>query len=122
VVPELTRSAGIQLNKRVSLQRQRTELSFFTGQFPQTSGPTRSKPSRDHTPLGGFVRGRAPDQPVLPMAASEKEPKRVLTLSELAEQFRELERLREKVRALEQSASDRTAFGRTGRTAQSDAK
>jgi hypothetical protein len=51
------------------------------------------------------------------MAASEKEPKRMLTLSELAEQFRELERLREKVRALEQSASDRTAFGRTGRTA-----
>ena len=39
-VPELTRIAGIQLNKRVSLQRQRTELSFFTGQFPQASGPT----------------------------------------------------------------------------------
>jgi hypothetical protein len=90
--------------------------------FPNRPGPPVAKSSRDHTPLGGFVRGRAPDQPVLPMAASEKEPKRMLTLSELAEQFRELERLREKVHALEQSASDRTAFGRAGRTAQSDAK
>ena len=56
------------------------------------------------------------DQPVLQMAAPGRKPKKVLTPSELAEQFRELQRLREKVRALEQSPS------RPRRTVQSDAK
>jgi hypothetical protein len=72
--------------------------------------------------LAALFEGDHPDQPVLSMAASENERKRILTLSELAEQFRELQRLRAKVRALAQSPSGQTAFGRTGRTVQSDAK
>jgi hypothetical protein len=72
--------------------------------------------------LAALFEGEHPISRYCRWQLQKKGPKRVLTLSELAEQFRELERLREKVRALEQSASDRTAFGRTGRTAQSDAK
>jgi len=55
------------------------------------------------------------------MEASEKRRQKLLTISELAEQYRELQRLREKVRALEQSPSSETAFGRNGRTVQDDA-
>jgi hypothetical protein len=55
VVPELTRSADIKLNERVSLRRCVTRLGCVTGQFPQTSGPRVAKPSGDHIPLGGFV-------------------------------------------------------------------
>ncbi len=27
-----------------------------TGQFPDCAGPTLARPSRDYTPLGGFIR------------------------------------------------------------------
>src|SRR5664280_3220158 len=42
-VPQLTRSAGIQLNERVSLRRQLHALSFAHRIFPP-SGPTVAKP------------------------------------------------------------------------------
>jgi hypothetical protein len=56
-VPELTRSAGIKLNSRLSLRGYLHAITTSAGHFPM---PVRqypwAKPSRDHIPLGGFVR------------------------------------------------------------------
>jgi hypothetical protein len=54
-VPELTRSADIKLNERVSLRRHSHALSVPHRTFFPKSGPTVAKPSGDHTALGGFV-------------------------------------------------------------------
>ena len=54
-VPELTRSAGIQLNELVSLRHHPDTLSLLHRISPR-SGPTVAKPSGDH-PLDGFVAG-----------------------------------------------------------------
>jgi hypothetical protein len=56
-VPELTRSAGIQLNELVSLRHHLDALSVLH-RTPPRSGPTVAKPSGDHIPLGGFVFSR----------------------------------------------------------------
>jgi len=53
-VPELTRSAGIQLNELVSLRHHPDTLSLLHRISPR-SGPTVAKPSGDHAPPGGFV-------------------------------------------------------------------
>jgi hypothetical protein len=53
-VPELTRNAGIQLNKRVSLRGQLHPLSSAY-RILSPSGPTMAKPSGDYIPSGGFV-------------------------------------------------------------------
>jgi hypothetical protein len=51
-VPDLTRSAGIQLNKRVSLRHRRAALTCA----PDISSiRTTAKPSGDRITLGGFV-------------------------------------------------------------------
>ena len=53
-VPDLTRSADIQLNGRVSLRRCAKAIALSHRKlFP--SGPSMAKPSGDYTPLGGFV-------------------------------------------------------------------
>ena len=119
-VPELTRSAGIQLNKRVSLRRQQIELRCFTGQFPQRPGRPRSKAVTRHTPLGGFVRGRPAG--IADGSSRKKTKKGAYTQRARRAISCELQRLREKVRALEQSPSGQTAFGRPRGTVQSDAK
>src|ERR1700733_8658274 len=55
-VPELTRSASIKLNRRVSLRRHEEALSLrHRAISPKRPGPPKAKPSGDHIPLGGFV-------------------------------------------------------------------
>ncbi len=61
-VPELTRSAGIQLNELVSLRHHLDALSLLHRISPR-SGPTVAKPSGDHAPPGGFVFQRACEMP-----------------------------------------------------------
>jgi hypothetical protein len=54
-VPELTRSAGIQLNEQVSMRRKAKAIAWLAPDIAAPSGPTIAKPSRDYTPLGGFA-------------------------------------------------------------------
>ena len=58
-VPELTRSAGIQLNERVSLRRSASAVAYLHRILLPPSGPSMAKPSGDYTPLGGFVLHRS---------------------------------------------------------------
>jgi hypothetical protein len=56
-VPELTRSAPIKLNKRVSLRKRANCIRLLYRTLPQRPA-SRSRQSRqagDHIPLGGFV-------------------------------------------------------------------
>jgi hypothetical protein len=55
-VPELTRSAGIQLNERVSLRRSANAISQSAPDIvAPLSGPCVAKSPGDHAPSGGFV-------------------------------------------------------------------
>ena len=54
-VPELTRSAGIQLNGRVSLRCIPHALSIAAPDIAQRPRYTPGKAVSDHIPLGGFV-------------------------------------------------------------------
>jgi hypothetical protein len=55
VVPELTRSAGIQLNARVLLRRFRNRIASSHRIIAFRPGLTQAKPPGDHIPPGGFV-------------------------------------------------------------------
>jgi hypothetical protein len=54
-VPELTRSAGIQLNARVLLRRFRNRIASSHRIVAFRPGLTQAKPPGDHIPPGGFV-------------------------------------------------------------------
>jgi hypothetical protein len=51
-VPELTDSADIKLNTRLSLRAPAEKITSRTGYFP---GLSVAKPSVEHFPAGGFV-------------------------------------------------------------------
>lgn len=54
-VPELTGTADIKLNERVSLRRRQVALGMHTRTIAPVRGLPQAKPSGDHIPLGGFV-------------------------------------------------------------------
>jgi hypothetical protein len=56
-VPELTRSASIQLNERVSLRHQLSSLSLFY-RILSPSGPSMAKPPGVILRLAAFVFGK----------------------------------------------------------------
>jgi hypothetical protein len=59
LVPELTRSADIQLNKLIPLRSRQDDLASGYRTIVPKSGSTPAKPSGDHIQSGGFVLERA---------------------------------------------------------------
>jgi hypothetical protein len=55
VVPELSRTTGIQLNARVSLRGAANAIDVPAPDFVPHPDPSMAKPSGDYIPLGGFV-------------------------------------------------------------------
>jgi hypothetical protein len=55
VVPELSRTTGIQLNARVSLRGAASAIDVPAPDFVPHPDPSMAKPSGDYIPLGGFV-------------------------------------------------------------------
>jgi hypothetical protein len=54
-VPELTRSADIKLNQRVSLRRHAKAIAWSAPEIAAPSGPSVAKSPGDYIPPGGFV-------------------------------------------------------------------
>ena len=58
-VPDLTSAFGINLNTRVSLRRCAAGIRWEPPDIVIRPGPAWRRSSSDHTPLGGFVLGKA---------------------------------------------------------------
>jgi hypothetical protein len=106
LVPELTRSNGVKLNKRVSLRRRLNALSIAALHVVQMLGRPQESVMRSSSVWRLVRRDRI--AAIFQMTSSNfrrgskaRTPKPRTSPSDLAEQFRELQRLRKKVYELE---------------------
>jgi hypothetical protein len=112
-VPELTRSAGIQLNDRVSLRRSPDAISVSAPDIAP-SGPTHGEAVGDHTPLAAlFSKSAVKEMTKRPSsrrkAAVVSRPPSPTTIEQ---QFLELKKLRKRVEELQQMGAKAEAAKR----------
>ena len=116
MVPELTRSADIKLNKRVSLRRHANALRLHTGQFPHVRAHRGKAVERSYS-AGRLcsVHSKAARGLISSSArrgSKHRAQKPCSSPSDLAGRFLELQRLRKQVYELEKAiASGRQQSG-----------